>query len=299
MVRLSDILKKKIKINLPTEQVKSEERQSPPSPIEITKIMGKEVQGPEKPLELQIAAALKNTVDTQRSKDIYAKGMQLIKELSKAAQEGKAVELKPVRDWADEVIDCFVLQDKTLFSLFYEDYPAQEELYNHTLNVAAMSIALGLRLGYNKSRLAELGLCAFLYDTNFKPQEVPEFSQIIGIVDEYEVLTHSRHERKKILPYQALKEMVSSHKFDSHLLKSLIDLIGVYPSGSYVELNTNEIAKVIVSNTDFPLRPIVSIIFDAAKNKLEQPRLINLAKQLNLYIKKPLYDEEISSLAKS
>jgi hypothetical protein len=50
----------------------------------------------------------------------------------------------------------------------------------------------------------------------------------------------------------------------------------------------------MINNNDFPLRPVVHVLFDAAGHRLKDPRIINLAKQFNLFIKKALSDEELA-----
>ena len=94
--------------------------------------------------------------------------------------------------------------------------------------------------------------------------------------------------------YLAIKELISNNPlFDSTILKVLINKVGVYPISSWVELNSNEIGKVMINNNDFPLRPAVHILFDGAGQKLKDPHVINLAKQFNLFIKKSLTDDEL------
>jgi hypothetical protein len=60
-----------------------------------------------------------------------------------------------------------------------------------------------------------------------------------------------------------------------------------------VELNTDEIGKVTTSNDEFPLRPVVSLLFDGEGNRLKEPRTVDLGKQFNLFVKRPLSDEEV------
>lgn len=308
--------------------------------------------------EMQIAKVMRELEpDIQRSKDLYSKVTKLAKELLINVEEKKPIELKPIKDLLEEIINYIILGDKTLFTFFYDDYIPEEYFYNHMVNVMIMSVGMGLRLGYNKSRLNELGLASFMHEVGmmevkeiaFQPRtltedefnkikkhpdygatllsqikditgevinavkeehermngkgypegrkdgEISDYARIIATVDVYEALTHSRVYRKSLSPYEAIKEMIpcSNTLFDSRIFKILIDQIGIYPIGSYVELNTDEIAKVVTVNEDFPLRPVVNIIFDAKKNRLKEPRLVNLAKEFNLYIKRPLSDEEV------
>lgn len=377
MVRISDILKKKMQATTPPvapSEAKPEEKPEPgkekPSqkpetevsePSETTKL-GKAMPHRESQ-EMQIAKVMKELEpDIERSNDLYSKLTQLAKELLINVEEKKSIELKPIKDLLEEIINYVILGDKTLFTFFYNDYIPEEYFYNHMVNAMVMSVGMGLKLGYNKSRLNELGLAAFLheigmtevkkialqhrtlseeefdkirkhpdygakflleikditsevisavkeehermngkgYPEGLRDGEISEYARIIATVDVYEALTHSRVYRKRLSPYEAIKEMIlsSNSLFDSRIFKILIDLIGIYPIGSYAQLNSDEIAKVVTVNDDFPLRPVVKIIFDANKNRLKEPHLINLAKEFNLYIKRPLPDEEVSRLIK-
>jgi len=49
-------------------------------------------------------------------------------------------------------------------------------------------------------------------------------------------------------------------KFDSFLLKIFNDIIGVYPAGSLVMLNTDEIAMILTNNETNKARPLVKIV---------------------------------------
>jgi HD-GYP domain-containing protein (c-di-GMP phosphodiesterase class II) len=372
MVRLSDILKKRILDSRSSEKAKPEEKKEPakeepieatPSPqtpaIEVAKAMTpQESHEIPKPQDMQIAKAMKELrPDIERSKTLYSKGVHLIEDLLRAATEKKPIELQAIKDLVEEFVNGLVLQDKVLFSLFHEDYPPKDYLYNHMVNVMIMSLEVGLGLGYNKSQLDELGLAAFLHDigmikvndiarqpralseeefnqikehpvygasilSQFKnfPQaivyavqeeherfngkgypngikdgDISEYARIIATVDVYEALTHDRVYRKRYTLHEGIKEMLSSGSvlFDTRLLKILVDRVGIYPIGSWVELNTNEIGKVITINDELPLRPVVSVIFDSTGSRLEEPRVVNLVKQFNIFIKRPLSDEEV------
>ncbi len=133
------------------------------------------------------------------------------------------------------------------------------------------------------------------YPNNLKDGEISEYARIVAIVDVYEALTHNRPHRKKSSPHDTVKELIANNPlFDSNILKVMINKVGLYPTSSWVELNSNEIGKVMINNNEFPLRPVVHILFDAAGQALKEPRIINLAKQFNLFIKKPLSDEELA-----
>jgi len=348
MVRMSDILKKKME----TAGFPLPEDNPLGSPQDLN-------QGPgeHKPQEMKIAKAMKETQpDKAISQSLYLNGMSLAKEILHNVKSAEPIDLVSVKDLVAKITDHLLLGDKELLSLFYEN--SQENyLYAHVINVLILSIDLGLALGFNKSKLNELGLAAFLHDigmskleeiylqprslseeeynqikqhpfqgaeilTQLKdisetitlavrqehermnekgyPQglngtQISEYARIIGLIDVYEALTHERSYRKKYLAHEAIKELLSNSAslFDQATLRVLINQVGLYPIGSWVELNTNEIGKVITNNEEFPLRPVIKLIFDNAGLRLLEPRVVNLAKQLNLIVKKPLSDEEV------
>ncbi len=137
------------------------------------------------------------------------------------------------------------------------------------------------------------------YPNGLKDGEISEYARIVMVVDVYEALTHDRPYRKKISPHEAIKELIANNPlFDSGILKVLIGKVGVYPVSSWAELNSGEIGKVVINNNEYPLRPVVNILFDATGHKMKEPHVINLAKQFNLFIKKSLLHEDLKKSIK-
>jgi HD-GYP domain-containing protein (c-di-GMP phosphodiesterase class II) len=52
-------------------------------------------------------------------------------------------------------------------------------------------------------------------------------------------------------------------QFDQHLVRRFVQLIGIYPPGNLVRLNTQEIAVVLQIHAPDPYRPKVRVLFDA------------------------------------
>lgn len=93
--------------------------------------------------------------------------------------------------------------------------------------------------------------------------------RIICIVDCYDALTSSRvYNRVPFPPDKALRFMLSKSgkAFDPILMKLFVNAIGVYPIGTVVLLNTQEIGVVFASNPNPEKgdRPKVKLILDAA-----------------------------------
>jgi hypothetical protein len=103
------------------------------------------------------------------------------------------------------------------------------------------------------------------YPTLFRKKKVSLFGRIIHIADVYDAMTAPRIYRK--IPYtpgQTLSIMASekgSH-FDPVLLKIFISIVGIYPVGSVVLLDTNDLGIVVKPNRDSILvdRPTVLLV---------------------------------------
>ena len=127
------------------------------------------------------------------------------------------------------------------------------------------------------------------YPKGFKGDQISEYARIVGIADVYDALIHPRKYRLKMLPYDALKQVISEKNyFDPVFLKALLDKISIYPVGSMVELSSGEIAMVTSANPHSPLRPVAVILVDSQGHKLKEPRVINLVDHITVYIRKPV-----------
>jgi len=73
----------------------------------------------------------------------------------------------------------------------------------------------------------------------------------------------------------------------------LIETVGIYPIGSWVEINSGEICRVLATNEGFPLRPVLSVAFDGNRKRLDEMRTIDLKSKPSLYIKRPVEESEL------
>ena len=65
-------------------------------------------------------------------------------------------------------------------------------------------------------------------------------------------------------------------QFDQHLVRRFAQLVGIYPAGNLVRLNTGEIAVVLKVYAPDPNRPQVRVLFDRNRKRLELAYEINL-----------------------
>lgn len=109
------------------------------------------------------------------------------------------------------------------------------------------------------------------------------YSRIIAIVDRYDAMTSSRvYSRTPYPPDKALSLMLekSGTYYDPLLLKVFITMIGVYPIGTLLMLDTKELALVFEANpnpekTD---RPKVMLISDEKGNRISTA-VVDLAEE--------------------
>jgi HD-GYP domain-containing protein (c-di-GMP phosphodiesterase class II) len=136
------------------------------------------------------------------------------------------------------------------------------------------------------------------YPGNAEGGEISDDAQIIGLVDVYEAVTHSRPHRGKMQPHEAIREILVAERklFSPKLIKALVKCIGVYPIGSWIETNTGEIGKVAAVNEDFPLRPVVNIIFDSQGFKLKKIKQLDLKRVTSQYIKNSVREDRLRKL---
>ncbi|HER00703.1 MAG TPA: HD-GYP domain-containing protein [candidate division Zixibacteria bacterium] len=216
--------------------------------------------------------------------------------------------------------------------------------YKHSVNVSVFAVALGIRLGLSKARLAELGFAALFHDFGktripidllnkpesfnaldwSKMHEHPIygakalaqafpmdshtaramlvafehhknidgtgypyinrarpmnlFSRIVSMCDYFDAVTSGRVYSKKPMPLdQVIMQMIKQAKvkFDPYLLKVLINIIGIYPVGSLLLLDTGELALVVANNMNDIFRPDVRILADT-RGKKEQTPVVQL-----------------------
>ncbi len=112
------------------------------------------------------------------------------------------------------------------------------------------------------------------YPNYWKRKKVGLYSKIVKICDFFDSVTTQRPYREHVLTRdEALSLMMekSGTEFDPILLKVFANLVGVYPIGSLVSLDTKELGIVMEANpeTAFMLRPKVKLITNRKGKKID------------------------------
>lgn len=105
---------------------------------------------------------------------------------------------------------------------------------------------------------------------------------IAGICDCYDAMISVRPHAPPIAPLQALTALYNTkgQLFQAALVEKFIRCIGIYPVGSLVLLNSQEVAIVIEQRLTQRLHPKVLVVLDENKNKLDSPWEIDLRDEI-------------------
>jgi len=108
--------------------------------------------------------------------------------------------------------------------------------------------------------------------------EIPLLAQIAGMVSYYEEITNRRNHDDSLDPTRAVEHLyhLRDKKFMSELVQEFICSIGIYPVGSIVELNSQEVAIIVEQNNKNQLLPKVLILRDDKRDPVSIFKLLDL-----------------------
>ena len=103
-------------------------------------------------------------------------------------------------------------------------------------------------------------------------------TSLCGIADVYDAMRSQRvyqqaHPSDRIL---AVLQRNDGKQFDQHLVRRFVQLVGIYPTGNLVKLDTGDIAVVVKPYAPDPYRPQVKVLIRASGQKVERPFDVNL-----------------------
>ncbi|MFH1783904.1 MAG: HD-GYP domain-containing protein [bacterium] len=260
----------------------------------------------------------------EKGRKIFFEGIETIKKVMDEVKLGEKVHIKDVQKVIHLMIDSIFLDKAVLQGLTtiknYDEYT-----YNHSVNVAIFSLALGSELSLNRTQLNSLGVAAMMHDVGKvriparitqkpgtlndeewkivknhpvdgvkilsdmgdidslamtvafehhmgydlsgypkiqKARDLHIFSRIVCIADFYDATTTFRIYHKPLMPDRSVGLIIkqSGSYFDPLFAKVFVNMIGVFPIGTFVKLNTGELAIVYRINKDNLLRPQVVVV---------------------------------------
>jgi putative nucleotidyltransferase with HDIG domain len=103
-------------------------------------------------------------------------------------------------------------------------------------------------------------------------------TMLCSIADVYDAMRSQRTYQQSFPTDRILAVLKRSdgRQFDQHLVRRFVQLIGIYPAGTLVRLNTGEVAVVLNVYAPDPYRPHVRVLIDREAKRLDLPYDLNL-----------------------
>ena len=100
---------------------------------------------------------------------------------------------------------------------------------------------------------------------------------VVNIADVFDALRSNRPYRQGLATdrIRAIMGEQGNPAFNQRLLKRFVNLMGLFPVGNLVRLNTDEIGVVTAEHPNDPFRPQVKIVMDKDGQWLEETVLTN------------------------
>ncbi len=117
------------------------------------------------------------------------------------------------------------------------------------------------------------------FPAHLRGDKIPLLGKIAGIVTFYDETTNPRGQDKPLSPSKAVAKLYEQRgiEFQEELVVEFIRAIGLYPTGTLVELSTGEVAVVVEQNFGRRLKPVVMVVTDSVKQQIYEPFTLDLA----------------------
>jgi HD-GYP domain-containing protein (c-di-GMP phosphodiesterase class II) len=119
------------------------------------------------------------------------------------------------------------------------------------------------------------------YPRGIQGAAIPLLARIAGLVDTYDAMITPRPYATARTSHEATQELLDckGRQFQEALVEQFVQAIGLFPTGTMVELNTGEVGIVAAQNATRRLKPELIIVLDANKARLEHVVVVDLANQ--------------------
>ncbi len=119
------------------------------------------------------------------------------------------------------------------------------------------------------------------YPRGMEGAAIPLLARIAGLVDTYDAMITARPYAPARTSHEAAQELLDGKgtQFQDALVEQFVQAIGLFPTGTLVELNTREVAIVVRQNSTRRLKPEIVVVLCPEKNKKNVLELIDLSDQ--------------------
>ena len=115
------------------------------------------------------------------------------------------------------------------------------------------------------------------YPNQLSGSDVPPFGRIAGIVDCYDAMTTRNAYSPALAAYDAARELndMRDKQFHSSVVGQFLHAIGMFPTGSIVELSDGRVGLVLEQNRVNPLQPKLLLLRSPKGRRLKPLRVLN------------------------
>jgi putative nucleotidyltransferase with HDIG domain len=115
------------------------------------------------------------------------------------------------------------------------------------------------------------------YPENIGHRQLNLCTMIVSIADVFDALRSNRPYREGLATTRIKSIMGEKDNpaFNQVLLRRFVNMMGMFPIGTIVRLNSEEVGVVTAEHPEDPFRPQVKILFDAGGERIEDPFLAN------------------------
>ena len=115
------------------------------------------------------------------------------------------------------------------------------------------------------------------YPENIGHRTLNLCTMIVSIADVFDALRSNRPYREGLATarIRSIMNEQGNPAFNQVLLRRFVNMMGLFPIGTMVRLNTEEMGVVTAEHPDDPFRPQVKVLFDTRGDKMESSFLAN------------------------
>ena len=115
------------------------------------------------------------------------------------------------------------------------------------------------------------------YLEGLKGEAIPTYAKVAGVVDTYDALASFRPYAGERSPHEAIRYIygLRGTLFQPEMVEKFMQLVGAFPTGSVIELNTGAVGVVLAQNQQ-RLRPRIAMVLDQDKHRLGSPAVVDM-----------------------
>ena len=115
------------------------------------------------------------------------------------------------------------------------------------------------------------------YPYGLQGSNIAPYGRIAGIVDCYDAMTTKNQYSPALAPYDAARELneMRDDQFSAAVVEQFLHTIGMFPTGSIVEMSDRSVGLVLEQNPTNLLQPKVLVLRSPKGDLLRKPRLMN------------------------